>query len=315
IVAAFEEQFGNDRVNEVERWKGVTRVDPALVLPVELSARGVTHDGALTAAGADAQFHGYEITAGDAGDALRAGRLVMAESVARKLRVGVGDSVVADSPYVDDDLVLTVGALSDETLGGPVFANVDVGRQLAGSARPTFNTLYLNAEPRYAESLRQDLYDLPSASQVQVKATLVDKLTEYLGLLLLWGGILLGFGYLMAFAVIYNTFTANVLERTREIATMRTIGESNARLAVMITIENLLLAVVGIPLGVWLGLRAADALYASFSTEAYTFKAIVFPSSVAWVSASVVVVMLLSELPPIRRIFRLDLAEATKVME
>ena len=96
---------------------------------------------------------------------------------------------------------------------------------------------------------------------------------------------------------------------------MRTIGEDQAHLASMITMENLFLAVVGLPLGIWLGVRAAQALYSSMSTEAFTLKAVIFPMSIVYVGLSIFLVMLLSEIPPIRRIFRLDLAEATKVME
>lgn len=119
----------------------------------------------------------------------------------------------------------------------------------------------------------------------------------------------------MAFVVIYTTFTSNVLERTREIATMRTIGESNSRLAVMVTIENVMIAFVGIPLGVWLGMQAANAIYASFSSEAYSLKATISVMSIVWLSLATLGVLLLSEVPAIRRIFKLDLAEATKVME
>ncbi len=119
----------------------------------------------------------------------------------------------------------------------------------------------------------------------------------------------------MAFVVIYNTFTANVIERTREIATMRTIGEDGAHLAGMVTLENLLLACVGLPLGVWLGLRTAEAVLAAMSSEQFSLQIVVQPWTYVWVVAAAIVVLLLSEIPPIRRINKLDLAEATKVME
>jgi ABC-type lipoprotein release transport system permease subunit len=72
---------------------------------------------------------------------------------------------------------------------------------------------------------------------------------------------------------------------------------------------------VGLPLGVWLGVQATNAMFASFTTESYTLKAYIAPQSVAQICLLMLGVMLLSEIPPVRRIFRLDLAEATKVME
>ena len=96
---------------------------------------------------------------------------------------------------------------------------------------------------------------------------------------------------------------------------MRTIGEDGAHLAVMVTIENLLLAAVGIPLGMWLGLQTADAVLQRMSSEAFSMSIVVRPQTYLLVALGALVVVLLSEIPPIRRIFRLDLAEATKVIE
>lgn len=316
VVAGFEERFGSDRVVEVGRWQGVERVDPALVLPVEVHGKTGTYDAMLTAMSPGAAFHGFDVTEGaDAPEALREGKLVLAESVGRRLGVGPGDTVGVKSPYLRDKVTFEVGSLSEEILGGPVFASADVGRELLGSGRFEYNSMYLFVDPDRASEIREDLYDLPGATQVQVKATLFEKLMSLMEFSYTFGAIMLAFGFAMAAAVIYNTFTANILERTREIATMRTIGESNSRIAVMVTIENIFLALAAVPLGVWLGLLAADALYASFSTEAYSFKAVIYTESVVWIVVINLAVLLISEIPPVRRIFRLDLAEATKVME
>jgi ABC-type antimicrobial peptide transport system permease subunit len=75
------------------------------------------------------------------------------------------------------------------------------------------------------------------------------------------------------------------------------------------------LAVVGIPVGIVMGLWVTRALYHSLSTEAYSLKVILYPGSYVMIILSILVVLLISEIPPIRRIFKLDLAEATKVIE
>jgi putative ABC transport system permease protein len=163
--------------------------------------------------------------------------------------------------------------------------------------------------------VKDDLFDLPGAVSVNVKTGMLGSLLQMMEFANFYQGILYVFGWAMAFVVVYTTFTSNILERSREIATMRTIGESNSRLAVMVTIENVMLAFVGIPLGVWFGMRAASAIFASFSSEAYSLKATISWSSMAALSFMTLGVLLLSEVPAIRRIFKLDLAEATKVME
>ena len=274
------------------------------MVPVEIRAGGRRDDGVITAMTPSATFHGFDVTAGgDPVEAMRAGRLVMAESVARKLSVGVGDTVRIETPYADEVAEYRVGAISDETLGGPVFASADVGRELWAPGNE-YNVMYLYVDPDRAEEIEEDLYDLPGATQVQVKARFVDTMTSYLELHDTYGGILLAFGFAMAAAVIYNTFTANILERTREIATMRTIGEDNARLAAMVTIENVFLALAAVPLGVWLGIEAAGrdvrvVLHRGVLVQGGHLRLVV-----AWIVVINLIVLLLSEIPPIRRIFR-----------
>jgi len=64
-----------------------------------------------------------------------------------------------------------------------------------------------------------------------------------------------------------------------------------------------------------MGVQATSALFAYFDIEGFELRAYIYPSSIAQISVLMLGVILLSEIPPIRRIFRLDLAEATKVME
>jgi putative ABC transport system permease protein len=316
VVAVYDQPFGGDRLASVRRWNGVQSVQGALMVPVELKAGGVLHEGVVTAMAPSATFHGFDITDGGvARDVLAEGDAILSVGLARKLGAKVGDTLSAKTPYRDSRVGLRVGAISDEPLGAPAFVSSAEARVLLGTPASQYNAMYLNVDPSRAASVKDELLDLPGAISVNVKAGMLASLVQMMEFSSFYEAILYGFGWAMAFVVIYTTFTSNILERTREIATMRTIGESNSRLAVMVTVENVLLALVGIPLGIWMGVKAAQAMYASFSSEAYSLQAVIVPESVAMLVASTLVVLLLSEIPAIRRIFRLDLAEATKVME
>lgn len=316
LMAAYDPPFGGSRLAEIRGWEGVTKVQGALVVPAKLSAGSAAHDGAITAMEPGQTFQLIRTTAGPAAArALADGRAVLSVGLARKLGTGVGATVLVKTPYRDKRAALRVGAISDDALGTPIYVSLDTARDILGTSVVAYNVLYANADPQRSEALKEDLLDLPGAVSVNVKGGMLRSLTDLMQFSNFYQGLLFAFGFAMAFVVIYTTFTSNVLERTREIATMRTIGESNVRLAVMVTVENLLLAVIGIPLGVWLGKAAADAIYASFSSEAYTLSATLTWESVVGLSLATLGVLLLSEIPPILRIFRLDLAEATKVME
>jgi len=315
VQAVFAEPFAAGRATEVAHWSGVRRVQAALVLPAELRTEGGAYQGSLTCAEPTMDFHGFEVVAGPpAGDALTSGGLVITGTIADKLGVGVGGSARVKTPLRNQWIDVRIAAITKETLGAPIFANLDVARRLTGlSGR--YNTLYVNTSPVSAPEVKARLGDIQGALSVVVKAETLARFTEMMAFMDFYQGLLLGFGLAMAFVVVYNTLTANVTERTREIATMRTIGESAGRIAWMVTIENVLLGLAAAPLGVWLGLGTADLLYAQLSSEAFTLTAYIKPSSVAVILAGLLVVMLLSEVPPVRRILRLNLAEATKVME
>ena len=296
--------------------KGVERVQAALLVPVTIRFRDSKEDVSLTIMQPTADFHGWTSSQGAApAAALAAGDLILAESTAAKLGVGPGTRVQVESPLGDDPVSLSVGSLSDETLGQPAFLSIPGATELLGGPVTSYNALYLNADPARAEIIQDEIYDMPGAASVQVKAGLVERLKALLEVFNVFGTVLLAFGGALAFVVVFTTFTANVTERTREIATMRTIGEDNVRLAAMITLENMLIALAALPLGIWLGIQATNAMFATFVTESYTLKAYIYPASIARICGLMIVVLLLSEIPPVRRIFRLDLAEATKVME
>lgn len=316
IMAVFERPFGDARIAEVRGMRGVERVQPAVMLPVTISNNGVESDLMLTAMRPGSDFHGFDTIAGAMpADALADGNLVLSAATATKLGVTVGDLVNVDSPLIDDPVPLRVGSLSDELLGDPAYLSIDKAAELVGSPVTSYNVMYIAADADRSSALSDGIYDMPGVASVQVKAGYVEQLQTWLELFDYFGSILLGFGAALAFVVVFTTFTANVTERTREIATMRTIGEDNLRLTVMITLENLAIAVAALPLGLWLGMRVTEALFASFDLEAFTIRAFIYPSSIVRICLLMLVVLLLSEIPPVRRIFRLDLAEATKVME
>lgn len=316
IMAAFETPLGTARVTEIRRMTGVERVQVAVMLPVTISVGGVEEDLILTAMDPGADFHGFAPVAGvSPPGVLAAGDLMLSSASAAKLGVTTGERVEVDSPLVDDPVHMRVGGLSDEMLGTPAYVSLAAAAQLTGAPVTTFNAAYVDADPGRADRIRDDIYDMPGAARVQVKASYVDQLKKWLQLFDYFGVVLLGFGGALAFVVVFTTFTASVTERTREIATMRTIGEDNVRLTIMITLENLAITVAALPLGLWLGIEAMNALFRYFDIEAFTLRAHIYPASIAKICVLMLAVILISEIPPVRRIFRLDLAEATKVME
>ena len=167
-----------------------------------------------------------------------------------------------------------------------------------------------------APDVKERLDDIQGAVSVVVKAEMLARFLEMMEFMDFYQGLLLVFGLAMALVVVYNTLNANVLERTREIATMRTIGESTGRHRLDGHHREPAARPGRGPAG--RVARPADgrpALRPAVLGGVHDHRE--HPAVLGRGSSSgcLVVVMLLSEIPPIRRIVGIDLAEATKVME
>jgi putative ABC transport system permease protein len=136
-----------------------------------------------------------------------------------------------------------------------------------------------------------------------------------MGLYYVMMGMFLVFALVISAAVIFNTMTVNVLEREREIATMRALGESRGRLQGMITLENLLVGLLALVPGLAIGVGSTYSLFQVFSSSSDFY----LPFYIAPLTYGIVILLifgtaLLSQVPAMRRVNRMDLAEATKVM-
>ncbi len=66
----------------------------------------------------------------------------------------------------------------------------------------------------------------------------------------------------------------------------------------------------GLILGHWMALQVGTA----FSADLFTFNIVVAPSTYVFTAAGILLTMVLATLPAIRQVCRLNLAEATKIL-
>ena len=126
-------------------------------------------------------------------------------------------------------------------------------------------------------------------------------------------GTILAFAVIMAFALLFNTMTVNVLEREREFATMRAVGTGRRTIGLLLSTESVVL---------WLLAAIPGLLAASGSPGRWAERSSRTSSRFSSCSATDLcgngrrhsVTMILAAIPAIRRINRLNLAESTKML-
>jgi putative ABC transport system permease protein len=177
-----------------------------------------------------------------------------------------------------------------------------------------FNGIYLTVDPDAAKTIKDKLYHLPGAASVQLKVEMRQGVEELMGLFYLFMGVMLVFVVIMAFALLFNAMTVNGLERERELATMRSIGTGRMAIGRLISLEGVILwlfvLIPGLLLGTWVAAEMGKAL----SAELFTLQVTISPTNYLLTSLGVLLTMMLAAIPAVRRVNRLNLAEATKVL-
>lgn len=90
------------------------------------------------------------------------------------------------------------------------------------------------------------------------------------------------------------------------------VGTDRRRISRLITVENLLVAMIGIPVGLVVGWLAARAAMASFSSDLFAFDLHMQPTTFLWATLAMLAVALLSQWPGLRAIRRLSIPKIVK---
>lgn len=311
-------------VNRVRSWPGVVWAEGTLEIPVEFAKGSRTYSALLVGLETGTRLQELETEDGRAVSLEHAGML-FGQTLKAKLGVETGDMVVLTLPRsrTGERPVVKIARVAGfvwQPIGTIAYLPADRVRQLFReelALPPTaISGIRVKADLRYLGEIKTRLLDLPGAGAVQVLPDIRRMLDDLMALSHRFINIMFAFGTVLAFSITFNMVTVNVLERTSEVATMRTLGVSRWRIFGMITAENLLTAVVGVCLGLPLGRALVEGFFRAAQTEGQTelfsMKVVVAPGTYIMAAVAVVLVVLLSQLPALVHVNRLDLARATK---
>jgi len=104
----------------------------------------------------------------------------------------------------------------------------------------------------------------------------------------------------------------NILERTREIVTLRTLGIRQGQISWLITAENMLLAALGIVPGLVVGYWFAVLAMNQFNNDLFTYSLHMQVSSFVVTAGVIQLTSLLAQVPALRAIHRVDMTKVIK---
>ena len=131
----------------------------------------------------------------------------------------------------------------------------------------------------------------------------------------IWNVFLIVFSGVIAFSIIYNSTTISVMERNRELATLRVMGFTVDEVGDIVFNENYVLSSLGLILGYPFGLLICHLLIKAYETDLYRLPFYVHPRTFVLTAVYTVVFVTAANLITRQKLKRLDLIEVLKSRE
>ena len=294
--------------------EGVASAERTINLPASFNGPDGRYDTFLVGLEDDTTMHGFRHHDGASwpvGDGVIVGR-----ELNTKTGADIGETITATLPGAGRTIELQIAGFLDEPMGTLVYLPLDGFAETVGAAAmatPGIGSVLVDYQPGVdRDAVGQAIGGLPGVATVEDSRGLYDLVDDWMALMYGFAAIMLIFGSLMAFALIFIMMTVNIAERIDEMGTMQAVGVPHRRISRMLMGENLAMAMVGIVPGLIIGSYLVDLVMSSYINDMWRFEGIVLRLSMIVSALGIVLVALLSQAPSIRAIRRLDVADIVR---
>ena len=311
----FVEPQGTDALLELGRLPGVLEVEGNRDIYVRL--RHGSYDERAVIIGLQPDGHQKQLLDAD-GQIVPVPEqgLALSSQMASMISAGRGDRVTVEvlegrRPVVD----VPVTAIVAEDIGA--FAYMDIGQvnRLLGE-RPTVTGAFLAIDPDRKMAFSEEVLARPRIASVSLQGpaiaafetTLEETIYIMMAIYALIGGSI-------AAGVVYNAARIAMMERGRELASLRVLGFTEGEVTHVLLGELAILIMIALPVGAVFGLGFANAIVSGMSTELYRIPFALQPSTYGMAGIIVLVASIGSAILVARRVRNLDLIEVLKTRE
>jgi len=299
MVAMFLGGRDQALISKIRRVPGVTDVEPTLGYNCTVAWDGDSAETVMMGIQPDTQMK-YFYTSDHRNVKLTGRRVLMNQWFHLKKGLDVGDTVNISTEYRDKEFI--VGEFIEEPMGNLIYIPAEEARELLAYGTGSRGGFYVKTGPGAYQEVRSELHLDEIKREIE----------HYMSLLYIIVYVMLAFAVIMAFTLTFNTITINILEREREIATIRTIGTESWKISAMTTMENVIFGLLSIVPGIIMGVAVGTYAMSLQQTDYFTLTLEVSAKSYALVSVGIIVLLILCQIPSLQYVKRVHLAEATK---
>jgi putative ABC transport system permease protein len=289
--------------------KGIDFSETAILLPASIESGAKSADVIVGAYDPDTKLHGW-FPEGGSPKTPPPGGILLGNSL-KKQGFKVGDSLRVTSLL--GEYTARVDGFVAEPFGGVSYVNPGPLATGTGSLSQG-NAMFVRALPGQIDAVAASLRRVPGIAKVETKAATkqglqlaLDKaikpMMEIVMLLVLMIGT----------AIVFTMVSINVMERRRELATMRTLGTGWGRMLSGLEVETLTVCLLSFIPGAFLGWFMGILLFTKVMTsDQMTVQLYVSPVMLVVFAVIFLALAAVSVLPPLCSAMRMDLASATR---
>ncbi|NDJ75492.1 MAG: FtsX-like permease family protein [Chloroflexi bacterium] len=233
-------------------------------------------------------------------------------NVQRVLGVDVGDTVVLVLPAFNARYETTIQGIVHYTVGSPVLVPRSLVMEWSGTGVFVANTTLVRVQDGDPDDVRDAMLGLSGMYAVESVSDAKADLDYYLQYFRV-GIIVFGsFGFILTLAVLFNTVDGSLRERRQELAVLRALGSRPSEIALVVTLELLLMVAIGALIGIPIGREAGYYLNGAYALDYFGQVNVMRPLSYVLGVLSMLIVVLLAEIPGLRTVQRVDLGHVSK---
>ena len=233
--------------------------------------------------------------------------VLVSEKLAREMGIVAGDYF---SLLFGQELVwLQAAGIVENYVSHFVYIPPVIYESVFGAA-PVMNGMFVIGEIQ-AENIRNHPATLGISSVASARNNLRGQ-TDALGDVTI---VILVMACVLAFVVLYNLTEINIIERKREIATIKVLGFYDSETAMYLYRENFVVTMLGIALGLFMGVFLNGYVLSTMEIDLLKFPHIIFPQSFVTAALLSLAFALLVNAVTYFRLLNIDMAGALKSVE
>lgn len=244
------------------------------------------------------------------------GEIAICRKLSDRFDIKVGDALKLKAN--GEEMRVKVSGIFENYISTPVFINKSTYEEESGKELE-LNAAYVKVPKRLGEDRMRKQVATATESELSsgavINKDLVKKFDKMMGSLNAVVLLVILSAGLLAFIVLYNLTNINIIERIREIATIKVLGFRHREVSAYMYRENFILTAIGIAIGLPLGKLLLGFIIKQINVDIIFFVAKLLPSDYIFAGLITVLFTIVVSIVMYRKLIGVDMVESLKSAE